>query len=249
MFFKKVKIMTKDNQEKVLKFMLEKTGQAIIKVRGISMLPILREGDNLKIENSEKYDVGDILVYNYNGEGLLVHRFLREDGVLVCKGDNAFRFEKISQDEVIGKVTFINGEKAKKWEAWKISLSFEIGKSFSKLNDLEGVKNSSLYSLYATLVLEEQLNLNVMCYDTYKSVIFDSSQYKCICYSSGGNIKEYCGIDGVIIFCAILKKPMQSFLDDIFGYFTNADCALKNKVYFRLCTLVENQTIVMKCLI
>ena len=56
--------MTKDNQEKVLKFMLEKTGQAIIKVRGISMLPTLSEGDDLKIENSAKYDAGDILVYN-----------------------------------------------------------------------------------------------------------------------------------------------------------------------------------------
>lgn len=241
--------MTKDNQEKVLKFMLEKTGQAIIKVRGISMLPTLSEGDDLKIENSAKYDAGDILVYNYNGEGLLVHRLLREDSVLVCKGDNAFRFEKISRDEVIGKVTFINEKKAKKWEAWKISFSFEVGKSFSKLKDLECVKNSLLYSLYATLVLEEQLNLNVMCSDTYESVVFDNSEYKCICCSSGGDIKEYCGIDGVIVFCAIREKPMRSFLDDVFGYLANVDSTLENEVYFRLCTLIENQTIIMKCLI
>lgn len=122
--------MTKDNQEKVLKFMLEKTGQAIIKVRGISMLPTLSEGDDLKIENSAKYDAGDILVYNYNGEGLLVHRLLREDSVLVCKGDNAFRFEKISRDEVIGKVTFINEKKLKNGKRGKLVFHLKWGRAF-----------------------------------------------------------------------------------------------------------------------
>ena len=65
----------------------------------------------------------------------------------------------------------------------------------------------------------------------------------------GGDIKEYCGIDGVIVFCAIREKPMRSFLDDVFGYLANVDSTLENEVYFRLCTLIENQTIIMKCLI
>lgn len=238
--------MTNENQEKVLRFMLEKTGQAMIKVRGISMLPVLREGYDLKIENSEKYDAGDILVYNYKGEGLLVHRLLKKDDGLVCKGDNAFRFEKIRQDEVIGKVLLINGEKVKKWEAWKIGLSLEIGKVFLKLKNLECVKNTSLYSLYATLVLGNQLNPNVFCSERYESAFFENSEYKCICCLSEGNVKEYCGIDGIIVFCAIRKKSIQSFLDDVFGYFNNIDCNLKDEVYFRLCVLVANQIITIK---
>lgn len=238
--------MTKENQEKVLRFMLRKTGRARINVRGISMLPALREGYDLEIENSDKYDVGDILVYNYNGEGLLVHRLLKKDDMFVCKGDNAFRFEKIGQDEVIGKVMSINGKMVKKWEAWKIGLSFEIGNIFCKLKNLECVMRSSLYRLYSTLVLEQQLDSNVFCLEIYESILFENGQFKCVCHLPEGGVKEYRGIDGVIIFCAVREKSIQTFLDDVFGYFTNIDCFQKDEVYFRLCALINNQTIAIK---
>lgn len=238
--------MTNENQEKVLRFMLEKTGQASIKVKGISMLPTLREDYVINIENSEGYDVGDILVYNYNGEGLLVHRLLKTDDVLVCKGDNAFRFEKIRKDEVIGKVMSINGKKVNQWETWKIGLSFEIGKLFFELNNLECVKNSSLYKLYSALVLENQSDPDVCNSEAYESILFDYSELKCICHLPDGNVKEYCGIDGVIVFCAVREKPVQSFLDDVWGYVTGIDGILKDEVFHRLCLLVEKQTITVR---
>lgn len=238
--------MTTETQEKVLRFMLKKTGHAMIKVRGISMLPVLKEGDDIQIAACEKYAVGDILVYNYNGEGLLVHRLLGEADVFVCKGDNAFRIEKIGKDEVLGKVTFINGERADKWELWKVDLSLKIGKSLLQLKNLESVKNSSLYQMYATLVLKEQTNIKVSCSNTCKSFVLEDEKCKCLCVTSNGKQIEYTGIDAVIIFFAIQEKQLQSFVEDVLQYFTYGTYIMKDEVYYRMWVLVEDQIIVLK---
>lgn len=73
-------------------------------VNGISMCPLILPGDIVVISASKEYKPSDILLYPYKNEGLLLHRLLKVNERLFCKGDNAFRMEDISIDDVIGKV-------------------------------------------------------------------------------------------------------------------------------------------------
>lgn len=74
-------------------------------VTGTSMNPSLYENDLAKIMIEEIYEIGDILVFVYNQNELLVHRLLEQkDDIYYCKGDNALRVEKIGHEQIIGKV-------------------------------------------------------------------------------------------------------------------------------------------------
>ena len=73
-------------------------------VTGVSMKPLLLEGDRVTISPKENCSVGDVVVFVYE-EVPLIHRLLEIKGELfLCKGDNALRIEKIQKDEIIGKV-------------------------------------------------------------------------------------------------------------------------------------------------
>jgi len=76
-----------------------------VEVHGISMNPTLYEGDHVLVQRADTYDEGDILVYDYGNEGLLIHRFLHlEHGLYHCRGDNTIRIERISLKRIMGKV-------------------------------------------------------------------------------------------------------------------------------------------------
>lgn len=238
--------MTNDNQEKVLRFMLEKAGNAIIKVKGYSMFPELSEGDSISLRKFQKYDIGDILVYNYNGEGLLVHRLLSISDLFVCKGDYAFRFEKINLSEIIGKVTLINGRTIRQWDFWKIDLSYEIGKMYSECNSVEEVKNTSLYKLYYSIVLKEQPEPFIFCSETYKYVSFNHNHLACKCILPDGHLEEYYDIDSNIIFSAIQKLPMSSFFNRLYSLYPCIDQRLENIILARLCSLIQSQVLTIQ---
>ncbi len=79
-----------------------------IKVIGFSMLPAIQQKDMIRVQRSDKYCVGDIVVYEYKMQGLLVHRIIAINGNEVwCRGDNAVRIEKIGYADIIGKVVGI----------------------------------------------------------------------------------------------------------------------------------------------
>lgn len=81
------------------------------RIKGDSMLPILKEGDvvNVIVCQEKDYKVGDILVFPYKKEGFIIHRLLRmTNGRYFCKGDNAFRLEDISGQDIIGRVNLLN---------------------------------------------------------------------------------------------------------------------------------------------
>lgn len=82
-----------------------------VAVRGVSMQPTLFEGDQVLIQRMPSYEPGDILVYEYGAEGLLIHRFLHlEHGLYHCRGDNSARVERISFRRIMGKVlSFADG--------------------------------------------------------------------------------------------------------------------------------------------
>ena len=65
-------------------------------VRGISMCPLIQPDDIVEIAASEKYEPPDILLYPYKEEGLLLHRLIKVDERLFCKGDNALEKKSAS---------------------------------------------------------------------------------------------------------------------------------------------------------
>lgn len=79
-----------------------------IKVIGFSMLPTIQQKDMIRVQHADKYCVGDIVVYEYKTQGLLVHRIIAiNDNEIWCRGDNAVRIEKIGYEDIIGKVVAI----------------------------------------------------------------------------------------------------------------------------------------------
>ena len=77
----------------------------LIPVKGISMEPVLLDGDLIFVKSYQDYSIGDIVVFNYPNEGYLVHRIVGiEKGAIICKGDNSKRKEIIIQRQILGKV-------------------------------------------------------------------------------------------------------------------------------------------------
>jgi len=80
-------------------------------VQSDSMSPALFEGDVVMIQKQHDYAIGDVLVYPYYDEGVLIHRLLRKSETLLhCKGDNCYRIEEIAENQVIGKAVSVNNE-------------------------------------------------------------------------------------------------------------------------------------------
>lgn len=78
----------------------------IVTVCGDSMRPIICNGDKVKVilQKNDQYSIGDVIVFPYKDEGLIIHRLLKiQYGRYFCKGDNSFRIEDIPLDQVIGK--------------------------------------------------------------------------------------------------------------------------------------------------
>ena len=115
---------------------LAKANLLKLTVNGISMCPLIQPGDIVSIATSESYETPDILLYPYKNEGLLLHRLLKVNNRLFCKGDNAFRLEDICAEDVIGKVVELqrNGEKIylPAIDRRAIALSLQISEDFHK---------------------------------------------------------------------------------------------------------------------
>ena len=118
-----------------------------LKVDGISMLPILHPGDTVKVCAKDEYTAGEILVFFYKEEALLVHRLLRiENGRYFCKGDNSFRLEDIGKDDIIGSVML--DEDANNTIDF-IAKSYSMSRIFRKLAfDSEKTKSTAEYAKY-----------------------------------------------------------------------------------------------------
>lgn len=90
---------------RLLQLLLLSRDSIEFRVYGNSMYPIIKDNDTIKIQKREQYNVGDIIVFGYKNNALLVHRLLKINGdVYFCKGDNAFRLEDIVYDDIVGYV-------------------------------------------------------------------------------------------------------------------------------------------------
>ena len=113
----------------ILNAMMKYKGSCDITIQGTSMEPILHAGESYTLTKQEKYTVGDILVYEYKNEGLLAHRLLKiERNRYFCKGDNSFRLEDITEDQIIGKIETVDPNNTSEF----IEASYKISKLFRK---------------------------------------------------------------------------------------------------------------------
>ena len=141
---------------KLLCAVIRAKGQAQITVTGFSMHPTLYEGDLVTITACTNYEAGDILVYDYKNEGILLHRLLLKGDRYYCKGDNALRLEDILPNSVIGKVVAVNSIPIELWPNWKLQLSYAVGQMFHKCHyDIRSTMQSDIYKLYTNLILKK----------------------------------------------------------------------------------------------
>ncbi len=128
-----------------------------IQVRGTSMLPYLKEGNHVIIQDESKYKEGDILLIHYKSSELLIHRLVcRKKRTFICKGDNAFRLEEVDRDQVLGKLVGVVETKEADylWSKWKVHLSYCIGVQAKRSGyELDRIKKSLLYRIYRRFVL------------------------------------------------------------------------------------------------
>lgn len=179
-----------------------------ITIHGNSMAPTLLDGDIVTIVKKNNYCVGDILIFKYRNEGLIAHRLLYINNAYFCKGDNSFRFEKIENDDILGKITTRNGDLLEKWPSWKNEFSKKIGNIFIENKDVTTTKRSYEYILYSLTVLKS---------NEYRIVRLINSDYSCRYTNKEMNVKKYCEftLDELKL---ILKKLNSTFgFGDLFN--------------------------------
>lgn len=150
--------MDNDLMHKLLKAQINAFGQAEISVTGVSMNPNLFEGNRITVSSCENYISGDILVFKYKQDELLVHRliYIKEEKYF-CKGDNSFRLEDITKDQIIGKVILVDGNKLVPCTDRILQFSYLVNREFVKCRyDTAKTKQSDIYQLYQKVILGKE---------------------------------------------------------------------------------------------
>lgn len=120
-------------------------------ITGKSMNPLFYEGDIIIIKPKEIYQKGDILVYKYKENKPLVHRYLlKKNGRIICKGDNSFRLEDISESDIYGKVIKVIHAGVENTNIdipiELIDMSFAVGIEYRKIGyDANKIRNIEIY--------------------------------------------------------------------------------------------------------
>lgn len=121
-------------------------------VLGNSMEPILHQGDTVEVQRKHEYKVGDIIVFLYKDDSLIIHRLLKiENNHYFCKGDNSFRLEDIDASKIVGAI-YVSDDKHN--DENFITASLEIARLFKHHRfDREKTMNSQIYNKFKKLYL------------------------------------------------------------------------------------------------
>lgn len=144
----------------ILSYKLKKKENIEITVLGDSMYPNLISGDIITIKKTQSYSLGDIVVFLYENQALLVHRLIiKLNGYFYCKGDNTFRLEKISPKQILGIVNKIerSGEMINVPNVPKnfIRHSYQVNQEFCRLNfNRDKLLKSDIYVSYRNKYLK-----------------------------------------------------------------------------------------------
>ena len=168
------------------------------------------------IEKCDEYRIGDILVFNYKNEGILIHRLLYCDGRYFCKGDNAFRLEDIEYNQIIGKAVLVNNTSIQPWDEWKVKLSYSVNREFLKLHyDTNKVIKNNIYKLYSGLILRKEENkMNYQKTDKMDFILSDETSLAVFDPESGNTyFFDETGID--ILNCLDVPCDIQTLLEKL----------------------------------
>ena len=201
---------------KLLPYYVTARGQAEITVTGVSMEPALKAGDTVTVKPYEDYTAGDILVYAYKDEGLLIHRLLKIDGRYFCKGDNAFRLEDIGYDEIIGKVVLVNGETINQWSDWRIGMSYSVNRAFFKCRyNKEETMKTNIYKIYSEIILrKEETKMNYIKTQKMDFILSDETSLAVFDPESGNTyFFDETGID--ILNCLDVACDIATLLEKL----------------------------------
>lgn len=93
---------------------------ALMRVKGNSMLPILRDGEIVVVKSFSEYCVGDVVVIQRKNADHIIHRIIEVKGLnnemlYLTKGDNINIIDRwFRKKDIIGKVIdLINNEEEK----------------------------------------------------------------------------------------------------------------------------------------
>lgn len=139
----------------LLRTNLKYRSNTVISVRGTSMLPMFRPGDWITVERASSPKIGEIFVFLYKGT-LTVHRLVKiEDDLAFLKGDNAMRLEDVRTEDLIGRVTEVNGRTPAAFPPELIGIALLVNREFRRCAySAEKVKKSDIYIQYERKIRE-----------------------------------------------------------------------------------------------
>ena len=115
------------------------------------MKPILHEGDVVSVCRKYNYQLGDILIFVYKNNEILVHWLLKiENNQFYYKGDNSFRLENTDVEHIVGSaVVKFDGNNNSEF----IKASLMIGKLFRQCQyNIEAIKATPEYLEYKIII-------------------------------------------------------------------------------------------------
>ena len=160
-----------------------------ITVTGFSMNPVIYEGDIITTQPQNDYQIGDILVFDYPPEDVvLVHRLLKKgEGIFFCKGDNCYRLEEVTLEQIVGKVTYVNDKEIDTCPPRLISLSYAVNRQFVSLgHSSKRTNETDVYKLFKKIYLD--MGEDPMVYQTNKEMEYiqtDETSLAVFDHSSG----------------------------------------------------------------
>lgn len=186
-------------------------------VKGVSMEPSLYATDVVTIRRAESYEIGDILVFLYKNNELLIHRLLRvKDKRFFCKGDNAFRLEDIEYEQIFGKVVKVNGKDISTVTPCHIELSYMVNRIFRQSGyRIDETKKSGTYRFYKkyiskeedlTMTYQKNKDMDYISADETSLAVFDAD-------SGDTHFFDETGVD--ILNCLEMPITMEELLDKL----------------------------------
>lgn len=239
--------MDKDLLYKILFTRLSSGARVDIKIEGVSMNPYFKEDDVVSVEKANEYTLGDVLVFIYKGT-LLIHRLIKiENGRYFCKGDNAFRLEDMTLNDISGKAILLNGKPIPPVPDWFIYLSYQINRIFRKSGfNVQKTKESGIYRFYHkiiwknednTMIFKKNDNMDYIPADDTSLAIFDPE-------SGDTHFLSESAID--IIKC--IEKPcdLDTLLQRLCEIYDASPEDIKNDVEEFLAEMISKKVIIVE---
>lgn len=176
------------------------------------MLPDLKSGDCVIATPLSEYKAGDIVIFLYGTDDIIIHRIVKiDERFYCCKGDNAFGIERVSKKSILGKAVLVNSAPIPEWSNWKMDLSYVLALRFYRCNcNITETKNLNLYKLYSDIVLRVEMPKTLYhvkkesCLVKKSEDITDKLRYL---------LSSPCSKEALL---TIIKKQPQLSIDDVY---------------------------------